>query len=50
MIPGHFCTIDFNGSIKNYEVKEDNKGELYITRKGKKYTELQMPMGKEVEI
>ena len=50
MVPGHFCTVEINGSIKNHEVKENNKGEIYIVYKGKKFTEAQMPMGEEVEI
>lgn len=50
MVPGYFCTVEINGSIKNHKVKEDSKGEVYIVYKGKKYTEQQMPMGEEVDV
>lgn len=50
MIPGGYCAVMINGVIKNQEVHADKKGELYITYKGKRYHESEMPMGEEVEV
>lgn len=50
MVDGYFCPVMIDGHIKNHMVRTDKEGKLYISYKGKKFTEEKMPMGDEVEV
>lgn len=50
MVDGCFCPVMIDGNVKNHMVRTDKEGNLYISYKGKKFTEEKMPMGDEVEV
>lgn len=50
MVEGLYCPILVNNVSKHYIVHSNNNGKLFISYKGKKLYEDDLPMGEEIEI
>lgn len=50
MIEGLPCTILYNGQTKNYPVKANSEGRLYLKFNGMVLHEDELPIGEEVTV
>lgn len=50
MVEGLPCTISYNGVTKNYRVKCNNDGKLYIQFNGRIIHEDELPFGEEIDV
>lgn len=50
MVEGLPCTILYNGKTKNYPVKSNLDGKLYVKFNGMVFHEDELPFGEEIEV
>lgn len=50
MVEGLPCTILYNGTTKNYPVKSNSEGRLYLKFNGMVLHEDELPFGEEIEV